>query len=560
MPNKIVSNSTIAISLFLTMLLMSITASAKQLDNHGVYWKSNNTCNALNSNMGISIYPCNASVYSPINITQLVNLSWNGDTDKQINWFFAYDNNLTEYHAYIKQNTSYNNGSYEWHELDVKYAGFNNTGNNWEYYIVENETLTAGKIYELMWVFTTQNDDKNGMWRIFSKYNEMSFNDAIAGNNYTFLDPWWNELTLENNTIALYHFDTGSGTTAYDETGVYNATFKASGEPAWTTTSRFGSYAVNFIAADGDYINQNDLLGTMPPNGTIEFWFRSNKPMNDTTDAATFFHKITDAPAETLLEKRGSYDSERKGKICFWISNSGDGYFGACTNITSWDADKWYYVMVTWGSNGMNVYINGTLSGHDAYTGYMNGANRYAFCIGSQTSTYRLWFDGIIDEFRVSDVQKVPQMASTLNITIYNPLNTTYTTTSRPLEVSANATVSNWWYKLNSGSNISFTPNTTIMAAIGSNLLIVYANNSAGNVYSRRVGFTITPPPIVKPPVRIGLFSSAIIILMMAIGFVLLLLKTMLDINSSDELINKSIFILVACLAFVSAVGIILSL
>jgi len=87
----------------------------------------------------------------------------------------------------------------------------------------------------------------------------------------------------------------------------------------------------------------------------------------------------------------------------------------------------------------------------------------------------------------------VPPAVSALNITIHNPKNTTYTATSRPLQVSANATVSKWWYKLNAGSNTTFTPNTTITAAYGSNLLIVYANNSAGVVYSRRVRFTVSP-------------------------------------------------------------------
>ncbi|MBI2056979.1 hypothetical protein HYT91_01865, partial [Candidatus Pacearchaeota archaeon] len=89
-------------------------------------------------------------------------------------------------------------------------------------------------------------------------------------------------------------------------------------------------------------------------------------------------------------------------------------------------------------------------------------------------------------------------------ITIQSPTNSTYATTSIDLNVSANETINAWQYTLNSGTtNITFTPNTTITANEGSNILIVYANDSSNNVGSLNVNFsvdTIAPTITINSP------------------------------------------------------------
>jgi uncharacterized membrane protein YeaQ/YmgE (transglycosylase-associated protein family) len=88
--------------------------------------------------------------------------------------------------------------------------------------------------------------------------------------------------------------------------------------------------------------------------------------------------------------------------------------------------------------------------------------------------------------------------AVTINVTIVSPENISYTTTSIPLNVSANETIDTWWYNLNGGSNTTFTPNITITGIQGSNNIIVYANDSSGNEGSSQVSFFIDsiPPAI----------------------------------------------------------------
>ena len=81
-------------------------------------------------------------------------------------------------------------------------------------------------------------------------------------------------------------------------------------------------------------------------------------------------------------------------------------------------------------------------------------------------------------------------------ITIYSPENTTYGTTSIDLNVLADETIDTWHYSLNGGSNITFTPNTTITSTEGSNNVTVYANDTVGNIGSQIAYFTLdnTPP------------------------------------------------------------------
>jgi hypothetical protein len=80
-------------------------------------------------------------------------------------------------------------------------------------------------------------------------------------------------------------------------------------------------------------------------------------------------------------------------------------------------------------------------------------------------------------------------------ITIHSPQNITYNGVSQAdLNVSANETVNSWLYSINGGSNTTFTPNTTINIANGSNTLIIYANDTLGNIGQASVSFTVNYP------------------------------------------------------------------
>ncbi|HLD56827.1 MAG TPA: Ig-like domain-containing protein, partial [archaeon] len=80
--------------------------------------------------------------------------------------------------------------------------------------------------------------------------------------------------------------------------------------------------------------------------------------------------------------------------------------------------------------------------------------------------------------------------ATAPTVTISSPTNTTYAQDTINLQVSADESIDKWWYNLNSGSNTTFTPNTTITPVSGSNTIIVYANDSTNNIGSTTIAFS----------------------------------------------------------------------
>jgi len=84
---------------------------------------------------------------------------------------------------------------------------------------------------------------------------------------------------------------------------------------------------------------------------------------------------------------------------------------------------------------------------------------------------------------------------------ISSPLSTSYSSSSIPLTytVNDNIAVDKCWYSLNGGSNITLDScaNTTITASQGSNIIIIYANDTSNNTNQTAVTFTFAPP---SPP------------------------------------------------------------
>lgn len=83
-------------------------------------------------------------------------------------------------------------------------------------------------------------------------------------------------------------------------------------------------------------------------------------------------------------------------------------------------------------------------------------------------------------------------------LSVGSPLNNTYLTNSISLSVAANdllVSVSTYFYSLNSGTNTTFTPNTTIEGRANSqNDIVVFVNDSLGNVVGSLVYFRVSLP------------------------------------------------------------------
>lgn len=141
-------------------------------------------------------------------------------------------------------------------------------------------------------------------------------------------------------------------------------------------------------------------------------------------------------------------------------------------NVTSWV--QWAYDQ---SYDNVSFYIN------RSFQDYKNYRGRFEFYTGLTTTQY-------------SPQLNVTVLTSPIIIT--SPSNTTYYNNfTLPLNVSNNTfNADKWFYSLNNGSNISFTPNTTITKnSYGSNCIDVWVNGSSNNWFTQQVCWTNSPYP-----------------------------------------------------------------
>ncbi|WP_210409200.1 PGF-pre-PGF domain-containing protein [Methanococcoides methylutens] len=79
-------------------------------------------------------------------------------------------------------------------------------------------------------------------------------------------------------------------------------------------------------------------------------------------------------------------------------------------------------------------------------------------------------------------------------VTIERPQNTTYTSNTVNLNVSADEDVHTWMYNINSTGNHTFTPNITLTLPEGKHTVTVFANDTVDNVGFAHTNFTIDLP------------------------------------------------------------------
>lgn len=117
--------------------------------------------------------------------------------------------------------------------------------------------------------------------------------------------------------------------------------------------------------------------------------------------------------------------------------------------------------------------------------------------LGSSTVSWKIWYNDTSGNYNVTDVKSFVIDAEKPDITVFNPLNKTYSTNNVALEVSASEAISKWKYNLDSAGNTTFTPNTTLTGlSEGSHTVKIWARDSAGNWNSTSSTFSIdTKPP-----------------------------------------------------------------
>jgi sugar lactone lactonase YvrE len=186
------------------------------------------------------------------------------------------------------------------------------------------------------------------------------------------------------HTLLLLHLD-GSYDGAQGEPGTSNGTT--------FVTGRYGKGAL----VDGNDTLSYTASGNITfTQGAVEFWFRPNWNGDDGGNHTLFWWG--EDPVFFHLRKDGIsnlvFDRFFDGGSC-----------GAPINVADWKAGEWHHLAFTWEGTDMVLYVDGRVVAQTVCEGVANpGAS--IFYIGSGIGGDQS-VDGIIDEFRVSDMPRL---------------------------------------------------------------------------------------------------------------------------------------------------------
>jgi hypothetical protein len=188
-----------------------------------------------------------------------------------------------------------------------------------------------------------------------------------------------------------------------------------------------GNSNTNGIFGTGQYFDGSDTINVasargLKPSGsvTISGWFKLNSPISDVSGTTqVLLTKAIDSDTDMHVLITGSdwtNGNIPKGRLVFKTESSGLGAKYVWSMTHSWSAGTWYYFACTMNVNDQSqnkVFVNGvddtTIPGSGSSTG--NLAFDAPWKIGGGFVEYlpsqQGWFNGVIDEVRVSTTIKL---------------------------------------------------------------------------------------------------------------------------------------------------------
>jgi len=224
----------------------------------------------------------------------------------------------------------------------------------------------------------------------------------------------YQELPTDEHTVALYHLDEtannscSGGEDACDSSGNGNHS-TATGTTIDTSNQKLGDAARSFNGSS-DYLALNtDIVSDSATNAyTVEAWINVDSLSSRNS---IFDQSITDADVI-----HNYFEINTSGGISTFVRDGDSNSAGNQSDIST-TADNiiktghWYHVAKIWdGQGGLFIYVDGQLAGSD-FNSAVDGDIGGDAWIGraSDNSSYNYYFDGIIDEIRISNTARTPE-------------------------------------------------------------------------------------------------------------------------------------------------------
>jgi hypothetical protein len=203
---------------------------------------------------------------------------------------------------------------------------------------------------------------------------------AILGAIWVWGMGGWGASELGASPIVIYHFDEGTGTTAYDSVGSAHGTINGA---TWTT-GKFG-YALSFDGSD-DYVSVSSFPSGSYSQLTVEAWiYPQDKEGKQVL--------INEQNGDTLWM---NFDTNGSDKLDIYLGDTTNkGYHSSNTAIAR---NTWSHVAFTYNdtTDELKLYINGQLDRTITTSGMLNFDT--TIVLGGREYGNLEFFKGLIDE------------------------------------------------------------------------------------------------------------------------------------------------------------------
>gem|GEM_PF-5672610 len=260
--------------------------------------------------------------------------------------------------------------------------------------LIDFETATAHNV-------TVRVTDGTG--RTYDETFEISVNDE---NEVT---DTYHQAVTDLNPVGYWRLAEDGPTTAADETGTVSGTYHNT-----STGGRSGPFsgitnAATHFSTD-DYVTIPDDPAWQLTDGTISLWFNA--------DTVVGVDSIMSRDAAGALE--GHFYLDRNGDDLQVRLQGADSGTLTAANVVS--ADTWHHVSVSFGANGLEIWLDGTMVANDpAITGGVDG-NNLPWTIGAWAQNYSGGLPTDPTDFFAGEIAEVSIFDSQLTSTDINTL------------------------------------------------------------------------------------------------------------------------------------------
>lgn len=205
------------------------------------------------------------------------------------------------------------------------------------------------------------------------------------------------EYTSDSNTVALWHLNEATATTATDSSS-NSFDLTASGTTV-DTSGKFGNARTISSGTDTLTKTHETKLSLENSPWTVEGWFKTtnttqNQMIMDKGDAqnqSDGWHVLITVGGSLEMITRGMTGNTAHQMLAAAIPTARDG--------------NWHHFAFTWDGSNVRGYFDGGLEKTSVATGSV-ATNTDDFTVGGTQADTARFFDGSLDEIRISDVQK----------------------------------------------------------------------------------------------------------------------------------------------------------